>query len=66
MTVKELIENLQKLPEDFQIKSQVIREIPEDELDKMSYKFPYEFIDANLDIADIGYSDKIVKLTMSI
>lgn len=59
-TVGELKKILEKLPDDFTIKMQVTRELTEEELKQQSYKYPYEYIDSELEMNDIGYSDKVV------
>lgn len=66
MTVKEFIEALSKYPEDFEINAQVIRELPEEEMEEMRYPYPYEYIESEIEIIDCSYSDKTVNISMNI
>lgn len=59
-TVGDLKKLLEQLPDDFMIKMHVTRELTEEELEQQSYKYPYEYIDSELEMNDIGYSDKII------
>lgn len=65
MKVKELIEKLKDY-EDFDLDITVHLEVMEEELQKRMYKYPYDNYKAELDIDDIGYSDKIVCIGVGI
>lgn len=65
MKVKELIEKLKDY-EDFDLDITVHLEVMEEELQKRMYKYPYDNYKAELDIDDIGYSDKIVCIGVEI
>lgn len=66
MTIGQLIDRLSRYPKDFEIKAQVIREIPEEELKGMSYPYPYEYIASEIDVIDCSYSDSTVNISMNI
>ncbi len=65
MKVKELIEKLKDY-EDFDLDITVHLEVMEEELQKRMYKYPYDNYKAELDIDDIGHSDKIVCIGVGI
>lgn len=59
-TVGDLKKLFEQLPDDFMIKMQVTRELTKEELEQQSYKYLYEYIDSELEMNGIGYSDKII------
>jgi hypothetical protein len=62
-TVKELRKYLEFLGcDDFELKITINERIPEDKLKNMSYPYPYNFIDAIMEIGDVGYSEKTVNI----
>jgi hypothetical protein len=62
MKVKELKQFLDRLDDDFDIKLLGKKAIPQEQLDKMSYTFPYDRFEFELETGDIGYSSKIAQL----
>ena len=61
MKAKELIKMLEGC-EDFDIKLTVYRKLSDEVLKKLSYPYPYENIETELELDDIGYSDNVVCL----
>ena len=59
-TIGELKKAISNIDDDFTITAQIVRELLEEELSDSNYPYPYEYIKANLEIGDIGYSDKDV------
>ena len=59
-TIGELKKAIATIDDDFTIDVRIVRELSEEELKDSSYPYPYEYIKANLEIGDIGYSDKDV------
>lgn len=59
-TIGELKEAIANIDDDFTITTQIVRELSEEELKDSAYPYPYEYTKANLEIGDIGYSDKDV------
>ena len=59
-TIGELKKAIANIDDDFTINARIVRELPEEELSGSNYPYPYEHIKANLEIGDIGYSDKDV------
>lgn len=59
-TIGELKKAISNIDDDFTIDVRIVRELSEEELSGSSYPYPYEYIKANLEIGDIGYSDKNV------
>ena len=59
-TIGELKKAISNIDDDFTITAQIVRELSEEELSGINYPYPYEYIKANLEIGDIGYSDKDV------
>lgn len=61
MKVKELIKMLEGY-EDFDIELTVHRRLSDEVLKRLTYPFPYENIDTELELDDIGYSNNVVCL----
>ena len=59
-TIGELKKAIANIDDDFTITAQIVRELSEEELSDSNYPYPYEYTKANLEIEDIGYSDKDV------
>ena len=59
-TIGELKETINNVDDDFTIDVRIVRELSEEELSGSNYPYPYEYTKANLEIGDIGYSDKDV------
>lgn len=65
MKVSELIKQLESY-KDFDIEASVHLEIMEEELQKRTYKFPYDTYKAELKVDDIGLSDRVVLIGVDI
>lgn len=65
MKVSELIEQLESY-EDFDIETRVRLEVMDEELQKRTYKYPHDIYNAELNVDDIAYSDKIVLIGVNI
>ena len=61
MKAKELIKMLEGF-EDFDIKLTVHRRLSDEVLKHLTYSYPYEIIETELELDDIGYSDNVVCL----
>ena len=59
-TIGELKKAIENIDDDFTITAMIVRELSEEELSGSNYPYPYEYTKANLEIGDIGYSDKDV------
>lgn len=59
-TIGELKEAINNIDDDFTIDVRIVRELSEEELKGSRYPYPYEYSKANIEIGDIGYSDKDV------
>ena len=59
-TIRELKKAIANIDDDFTIDVRIVRELSEEELSGSNYPYPYEYTEANLEIGDIGYSDKDV------
>ena len=59
-TIGELKEAINNIDDDFTIDVRIVRELSEEELKGSRYSYPYEYSKANIEIGDIGYSDKDV------
>lgn len=59
-TIGELKKAISNIDDDFTINVRTVRELSEEELSGSNYPYPYEYTEANLEIGDIGYSDKDV------
>lgn len=59
-TIGELKKAIANIDDDFTIDTRIVRELSEEELKGSIYPYPYEYSKANLEIEDIGYSDKDV------
>ena len=59
-TIGELKKAIANIDNDFTIDVRIVRELSEEELSDSNYPYPYEYTKANLEIGDIGYSDKDV------
>ena len=59
-TIGELKKAIANIDDDFTIDVRIVRELSEEELSGSNYPYPYEYTKANLEIGDIGYSDKDV------
>ena len=59
-TIGELKKAIANIDDDFTIDVRIVRELSEEELSGSNYPYPYEYTKANLEIGDIGYSDKAV------
>ena len=59
-TIGELKKVIANIDDDFTINARIVRELSEEELSGSNYPYPYEYTKANLEIGDIGYSDKDV------
>ena len=59
-TIGELRKAIEIIDDDFAIDVRIVRELSEEELKGCSYPYPYEYSKANIEIGDIGYSDKDV------
>lgn len=62
MKVSDLIKELQRLPSDFQINFLFEERIGEEELEKMSYKWPYRNKQLKFGGFDVGHSSRVVNL----
>ena len=59
-TIGELKKAISNIDDDFTVDARIVRELSEEELRDSNYPYPYEYTKANLEIGDIGYSDKDV------
>ena len=59
-TIGELKKAIANIDDDFTIDVRIVRELSKEELSSSNYPYPYEYSKANLEIGDIGYSDKDV------
>ena len=59
-TIGELKEAINNIADDFTIDVRIVRELSEEKLKGSRYPYPYEYSKANIEIGDIGYSDKDV------
>lgn len=59
-TIGELKKAIETIDDDFTIDVRIVRELSEEELKDNKYPYPYEYSKANIEIGDIGYSDKDV------
>lgn len=59
-TIGELKKSIANIDDDFTITTKIVRELSEEGLSGSNYPYPYEYTKANLEIGDIGYSDKDV------
>lgn len=59
-TIGELKKAISNIDDDFTVDARIVRELSEEELSGSNYPYPYEYTKANLEIGDIGYSDKNV------
>ena len=59
-TIGELKEAINNIDDDFTIDVRIVRELSEEKLEGSRYPYPYEYSKANIEIGDIGYSDKDV------
>lgn len=64
MTIKQLKEEIKNIDDDFVLDVYIEENIPEEQLKKSSYPYPYEYIPAKLEIVGIGYSSKTVKINI--
>lgn len=60
MTVKDLKDILVIIPEDFNIQFNYERKLTDNELQELTYKYPFENVKCEYDGHDVGYSDKTV------
>jgi hypothetical protein len=61
--LKSLIKNLDDF---FEIEMRVRKAISEERLNTMSYPYPWDSENGNLEFDDIGYSDKVVCFSVDI
>lgn len=61
MKSKDLIKILQQY-EDFDVEFFTTKEISLEELEGVSYPYPYEYVDCDIRLVDVGYSDNVLKL----
>ena len=61
-TIGELRNLIKNLDDDFKIEVKIMEEIPDEELEGMSYPYPWKMTEATLEMADVGYSDKVLNL----
>lgn len=67
MKVKELKEILSRVSDDFNLVIRTVEEVPLLELQKMSYPYPYNYENfTNISLGDIGHSDKVIVLDVTI
>lgn len=59
-TIGELKKAIANIDDDFTVTTRIVRELSEEELKDSAYSYPYEYSKANLEIGDIGFSDKDV------
>lgn len=59
-TIGELKKAIENIDDDFTIDVRIVRELSEEKLKGSIYPYPYEYSKANIEIGDIGYSDKDV------
>ena len=64
-TIGELKKAIENIDDDFTITAMIVRELSEEELSGSNYPYPYEYTKANLEIGDIGYSDKAVFINVA-
>lgn len=65
MKVQHFIEKLERY-KDFEIESVLHIKLNDEELEGLIYKYPFEDYDCKLEIDDISYSDKIVKIGIEV
>lgn len=63
-TVGDMARALSTLDADFEVVARITKEIPEEELQGMSYPYPFETAYYTLSVGDIGYSDKRIILDL--
>lgn len=61
MKAAELIERLQNYL-DFDIECKIHVKIPDEDLKGMNYPYPYSNVSVELDLDDIGHSEKVILL----
>lgn len=61
-TIGDLKNLIKNLDDDFKIEIKIMEEIPDEKLKGMMYPYPWKMTDAILEMADVGYSDKIFNL----
>ena len=59
-TIGELKRAITNIADDFTVSARIVRTLSEEELKGSRYPYPYEYYKANIEIGDIGYSDKDV------
>lgn len=64
-TIGELKKAIENIDDDFTIDVRIVRELSEEELKDSKYPYPYEYSKANIEIGDIGYSDKDVFINVA-
>lgn len=62
MKVSELREILRTVPDDVDLDFELQTKVPEEQLKKMSYSFPYNYRRLMISGYDCGYSDRVLKL----
>lgn len=65
MTVDDLIKQLQPY-KGYDLETTIHLEVKEEILDKRNYKYPYDNFKANIEIDDVGHSDNIVLLGVTL
>ena len=63
-TIGELKNLIKNLDDDFKIEIKIMEEIPKEDLERMTYPYPWKMTDATLEMTDIWYSDKIFSLSV--
>ena len=59
-TIGDLKKAIENIDDDFTVSARIVRTLSEEELKGSKYPYPYEYCKANIEIGDIGYSDKDV------
>lgn len=64
ITVGDLKKALENIPDDFEIKMIVTEELNDSE--RSVYGYPWVTVESQMELVDIGYSDKVVKFNAEI
>ena len=66
MLKRDLLNKLSNIPDDFDIKIIGRKKISDETLMTMSYSYPFEFVEYEFDVGDIGWSEKYLSFDVDI
>ena len=58
-TLGEFRKATKNLDDDFKLEIDFFKEVPEEELARRSYPYPWDRLECDLEFNDVGYSDKV-------